>query len=61
MDLYSSFMTVHRMRTDDCIWVSAPFFRAGWSDTHYYQGHALNKIIKDIINRFNVLLGRKVQ
>jgi len=25
------------------------------------SGHALNKIIKDIINRFNVLLGRKVQ
>jgi len=28
---------------------------------NYYQGHALNKIIKDIINRFNILLGRKVQ
>jgi len=28
---------------------------------HHHQGHALNKIIKDIINRFNVLLGRKVQ
>ena len=27
----------------------------------YDIGHALNKILKDIINRYNVLLGRQVQ
>jgi len=25
------------------------------------QGHALNKILKDIINRYHVSLGRRVQ
>jgi isoleucyl-tRNA synthetase len=26
-----------------------------------FQGHALNKILKDIINRYHVLLGHRVQ
>ena len=27
----------------------------------YSQGHALNKILKDIINRYHASLGRRVQ
>ncbi|KAF9652680.1 isoleucyl-tRNA synthetase [Thelephora ganbajun] len=31
-----------------------------YANGRLHMGHALNKIIKDIINRFNVLVGRKV-
>ncbi|KAF9787854.1 tRNA synthetases class I-domain-containing protein [Thelephora terrestris] len=31
-----------------------------YANGRLHMGHALNKIIKDVINRFNVLLGRKV-
>lgn len=47
-------MTGRRMRTATSTWVGA-------EPTRLTPGHALNKILKDMINRYNVIRGRKVQ
>lgn len=61
MGLCSSSMTVRRTQMDGFIWVIVPSASIRMKHAHRHQGHALNKIIKDVINRFNVLLGRRVQ
>ena len=44
------------------IWVRHGFLRLSFVLIIYVpQGHALNKILKDIINRYHVSLGRRVQ
>ena len=43
------------------IWVRrGPLFSA-FRDVDIFQGHALNNILKDIINRYHVLLSHRVQ
>lgn len=48
-----------RTPTATCIWVSCD--AEADKQLLINQGHALNKILKDIINRYNVVRGRKVQ
>lgn len=53
-------MTGHRMQTDISISVchvaiQHPIVKTNW------PGHALNKILKDIIDRFHVSIGDRVQ
>ena len=45
------------------IWVRHGFLRISVFVLIIYipEGHALNKILKDIINRYHVSLGRRVQ
>jgi hypothetical protein len=52
----------HHMQMGISTWVRRGFFVAS-SDIgiDIFQGHALNKILKDIINRYHVLLGHRVQ
>ena len=62
----SCYMMVRRTRMETCIWVRliAYFVLRAWFGEHVVDvptGHALNKIIKDIINRYQLSMGRNVQ
>ena len=57
---YSYCTMVLRMRTEVFIWVSQSSIISVLCNI-YYAGHAMNKIIKDIINRYHVIRGRKVK
>jgi isoleucyl-tRNA synthetase len=56
----SYYTTALLTRTAVCIWVCYILIVLP-PNSSSETGHALNKIIKDIINRYNVLIGRKVQ
>lgn len=57
-----SFSTMdHHMRMGLCIWVCNPTNHCVASSHPIPTGHALNKILKDVINRFQVLRGRRVK
>lgn len=53
-------MMAHRMQTVIFIWVRCKL-PCGFIVSDIFQGHALNKILKDIINRYHVLLGHRIQ
>jgi hypothetical protein len=53
-------MTDRLMRMATYIWVSLAICLTLLKNL-CYTGHALNKIIKDIINRYHVSLGHRVQ
>src|SRR5258705_1520456 len=61
-DHFSYCMTVPPMPTATFIWVRfEPLLRDIQFTYPQVTGHALNKVTKDIINRFHVSQGRKVQ
>ena len=58
----SSFTMGRRMQTGTFIWVRAvPVHSSNCLKHASYIGHALNKIVKDIINRYQVIRGRRVK
>lgn len=59
--LFLCSMTGPRMLMVTFIWVSYNFILSSTFCKFEYVGHALNKVIKDIINRYNVIRGRRVQ
>ena len=56
LDRFSCFTMVLLTQMGICTWVGLPN-----ESSAYISGHALNKILKDIITRYNVIRGRKVQ
>jgi len=56
-----SFMTAPLMPTEICIWVHDYSYAFSGPLTEFTVGHALNKVLKDIINRYQVLQGRRVR
>jgi isoleucyl-tRNA synthetase len=59
---FSCCTTVHRTLTDIYTWVGIDSNFGDMVEVlMYFLGHALNKILKDIINRHHVLLGHRVQ
>jgi hypothetical protein len=60
-DLYSFCTMGRHMQMELCIWVCNLTVSYMASSHHIPTGHALNKILKDIINRFQVLCGRRVK
>lgn len=61
-DLCLYFMTARPTLTATCTWVSVQaVLRVRRISLTWLLGHALNKILKDIINRFHLSIGERVQ
>lgn len=59
--LYSYCTMARRTQMATFIWVRHDSLFVASNISRYFQGHALNKILKDIINRYHVSLGHRVQ
>lgn len=59
MGLSSSCMTDRRTQMVIYTWVGLNILYIYVS--YHHLGHALNKVVKDIINRFHLTQGRKIQ